>query len=192
MELPMKKYAILTTAAAFATLSVTAQAADTTYYDPAPQPQYDAPAAQATNWQGAYAGVQIGGGQIRTDGGNDTAMVGGAHAGYLMQRGQFVAGPEVDINWTGWEVGSTDVDATARARVRAGMAVDNLLVTGSVGYGRMWADGESDGGLSVGAGADIAISEKIIGGAEYLYTNIGGGADITTHEVRGRLSYKFN
>ena len=29
----MKKYAILTTAAAFATLSVTAQAADTTYYD---------------------------------------------------------------------------------------------------------------------------------------------------------------
>ena len=41
----MKMYAILTTAAAFATLSVTAQAADTTYYDPAPQPQYGAPAA---------------------------------------------------------------------------------------------------------------------------------------------------
>ena len=188
----MKMYAILTTAAAFATLSVTAQAADTTYYDPAPQPQYGAPASQTPNWEGAYAGVQLGGGQIRTNGGNDTAMIAGGHAGYLMQRGQFVAGPEVDINWTGWEVGGTDVDATARARIRAGMAVDNLLVTGSLGYGRMWADGDSEGGLSVGAGADMAISEKIIGGAEYLYTNIGGGGDISTHEVRGRLSYKFN
>ncbi|MAS06997.1 MAG: hypothetical protein CL534_20245 [Ahrensia sp.] len=192
MELPMKMYAILTTAAAFATLSVTAQAADTTYYDPAPQPQYGAPAAVTPNWQGAYAGVQLGGGQVRTAGGNDSAMTAGAHAGYLMQRGQFVAGPEVDINWTGWEVGSTEVDATAHARVRAGMAVDNLLVTGSLGYGHMWADGNSEGGLSVGAGADMAISEKIIGGAEYLYTDIGGSGDVSTHEIRGRLSYKFN
>jgi len=189
----MKKYAILTTAAAFATLSVTAQAADTTYYDPAPQPQYDAPASsQAPNWQGAYAGIHLGGGQIRTNAGNDSAMIAGGHAGYLMQRGQFVAGPEVEINWNGWEVGGSEVDATAQARIRAGMAVDNLLVTGSVGYSRMWADGDSEGGLALGAGADMAITDKIIGGAEYVHTNIGGGADITTHEIRGRLSYKFN
>jgi opacity protein-like surface antigen len=193
MELPMKINVFLTTAAALASLSAVANAADTTYYDPAPQPQYSAQTQyQSPNWQGAYAGVQLGGGQIRTNGGNDTAMVAGGHAGYLIQRGQFVAGPEVDVNWAGWDVGGMEVDATARARVRAGVAIDNLLVTGSVGYGHMWADGESDGGLSVGAGADMQLSDHIVGGAEYLHTNIGGGADVKTHEVRGRLSYKFN
>ena len=148
----MKINVILAATAAVALLGTAAQAADATYYDPAPQPQYNysQPQTPAANWQGAYAGVQLGGGQLRTSLGNDTAFVGGAHAGYLMQRGSFVAGPEVDIDWTGWEVGGSEVDATAHAKLRAGVAVDNLLVTGSVGYGRMWADGDNDGERGAG------------------------------------------
>ena len=128
--------------------------------------------------------------------GNDTPFVGGGHVGYLFQRGNLVAGPEVDVDVTGYSVGGTDVSPAVHAQIRAGVAMDNILVTGSVGYGRMWADGESDGGLSLGAGMDMAITNHIVGGADYTYTNIdnfaGGSEDVSTHTVRGRLSYKFN
>lgn len=197
----MKTIVLLATTAAAAMLTATAHAADTTYYDPAPQANYDSPSmgGQTFNWQGAYAGVQVGGGRMNVSGvGNDTALVGGGHAGYLMQRGNFVAGPEVDVDVTGWNVGGADVKATAHAKVRAGVAMDRVLVTGSVGYGHMWASnpgGNADnGGLSLGAGADVAITDRVIGGADYLYTDIGnvGGANVNTHTIRTRLGFKFN
>lgn len=189
----MKINVLTATAAAVAMLSTAAHAADTTYYEPAPQAQYDyQPETQSSDWSGGYAGVQLGGGKLNTTAGNDTALVGGAHAGYLMQRGAFVAGPEVSIDWTGMEVGATDVNAMAHGKVRAGVAIDNMIVTGSVGYGHAFAGNQGGGGIALGAGADMAITEKVIGGAEYQYTKIGGPSDARTHTLRSRLSYKFN
>ncbi|MCI5077615.1 porin family protein [Oricola sp.] len=192
----MKTTLLLAATLATAMLSGAANAADTTYYDPAPQPAYT-PQPQmsaTTDWSGLYAGAQLGGGTVDVDGvGDDTAIVGGVHAGYLFQRGSFVVGPEVDIDMTGWDVGGTDVDAVAHAKLRAGVAADRLLVTGSVGYGHMWADGESDGGLTAGAGVDYAITDHVTGGADYLYTDIEtSGPDVTSHTIRTRLGYKFN
>ena len=191
----MKTNVLLATTAAIAMLTATAHAADTTYYDPAPQPQYGGSMSQPFNWSGAYVGAQIGGGRVNVSGvGNDTAMVGGGHAGYLMQRGNLVAGPEVDVDVTGWNVSGTRINTSAHAKLRAGVAMDRVLVTGSVGYGKIWANGASAGGLALGAGADVALTDHVTGGADYLYTDAGnmGGANVNTHTIRTRLGFKFN
>lgn len=196
----MKMTAILATAVAVAALGTTARAADTTYYDPAPQPTYNTQApTQVNDWQGGYAGLQLGGGDVSVSGtGSDTSVVGGAHAGYNWQVGSVVFGGEVDADLSGASVAGTDVDATMHAKVRAGMAFDRVLVTGSVGYGHMWVSGAggsgNKGGLTYGAGADYRLNDKVIVGADYLHTDINNfnGANVDENVVRGRLSYKFN
>ena len=147
------------------------------------------------------AGVQGGGGKFSAVGGaSDTALVGGVHAGYLMQYGRFVAGPELDMDWTGWTVGGTDIKRVLHAKVRGGVAFDNVLVTGSLGYGHAWANtggvANSDGGLIAGAGVDFAMTKHVIAGADYLYHHVSdfspGMLDTNSHAVRVRMSYKFN
>lgn len=153
----------------------------------------------AFNWEGFYAGVQAGGGKFSVSNGNsDTAMVGGAHAGYLWQKGRFVFGPEFDVNATGWQIGGTQLDAIANAKLRGGFAFDRTLVTASVGYGHAWASSGGahmdKGGLAVGAGIDFAATDRIIVGTDYTYNKIDsfGGQDTGAHTVRARLSFKFN
>ena len=195
----MKINLFAATVATTAMLSAAAQAADTTYYEPTPQPAY-AVQPQTTNWQGFYAGVQAGGGRFSAGGNSDTALLGGVHAGYLWQNGQFVAGPEVDVDWTGWNVGGTKVNPVVHAKIRAGVAVGNALVTGSIGYGHAWAEAggtkSNDGGLTAGAGVDFSMTDHIVTGADYLYHHVNdfspGTTDTNSHALRIRMSYKFN
>ena len=170
--------------------STAAMAADEVFIaDPVP---YD--------WSGFYAGAQVGvaTGSINF-GPDDTDVIGGIHAGYLWQNGQFVFGPEVEANLTGLSIVGVDVDAFVAAKLRAGVAFDRLLVTGSVGYGHAWVDAGfanlDDGGLVAGAGIDYAVTDRVIVGADYLYSNIQN-FDVTpfdsdAHAVRARLSIKF-
>jgi opacity protein-like surface antigen len=185
-------FRLLAAAAVFTGMAFTAQAADNDYISATP-PVY--------SWQGFYAGVQLGGGKFHVSNGNsDTAAVGGVHAGYLWQNGQFVFGPEFDVDAAGWTIGSTHVDAEMNAKFRAGFAVDRALFTGTIGYGHTWAsNGGSkgdDGGLVAGAGIDFAATDRVIVGADYLYHHIDtfnpGTVDTDSHTVRARLSFKFN
>ncbi|MCI5077616.1 outer membrane beta-barrel protein [Oricola sp.] len=158
-----------------------------------------APVAMTQDWEGFYAGVQLGGGTFETSGGSsDTAALGGAHAGYLWQTGRFVFGPEFDVNASGWAIGGTHMDATASAKLRAGVAFDRTLVTGSVGYAHKWASAGplsfDAGGLALGAGIDFAATDRVIVGADYTYTDIDdfGFSDTNSHSVRARLSFRFD
>ena len=184
----MQKY--LTAFFALALSAGAAQAADEVYFsDPAP---YD--------WSGLYVGAQVGVANTSLGFGlDDTDVIGGAHAGYLMQNGRFVYGVEVEGNLTGLSPLFVDVDAFVAAKAKAGVAFDRILVTGSVGYGHAWASlgplSLDDGGLVVGAGVDYAYNDRIIVGADYLYSNIQNfdftPLDVDSHAVRARISVKF-
>jgi opacity protein-like surface antigen len=159
------------------------------------------PLSPSFGWKGAYAGVQLGAGRISTSTtGTDTSYVGGVHAGYLWQMGQFAIGPEIEANRSNWEVSGTSVDAIVHTKLRAGIVIDRALLSAAIGYGHLWAStgalSGNDGGLSAGAGIDVALSDTIIGGVDYLYHRVrdfdSGGANLDMHSVRARLSYKYN
>ncbi|RLQ86894.1 outer membrane protein [Notoacmeibacter ruber] len=187
--------------AAIILLPGAAMAADAIDYStPTPAPTYEV-APERFGWDGAYAGVQAGYGFGELDPGDDpSGFLGGAHAGYLFQYGSFVVGPEFDIDASGIDSDDIDVDAIARAKLKAGFAVDRFLLSGTVGYAYAWGetdpDGDvSDGGLEVGAGLDFAATDNVIVGSDYMYHNFDDfddtGSDASLHTVRARVSYKF-
>ncbi len=176
-------------------LPASAMAADVIDYGaPTPAPIMDV-APERFGWEGGYAGVQAGYGF-----GDPSGLLGGAHAGYLFQFGSFVVGPEVDVDAAAIDSGDPNIDAIARAKLKAGFAVDRVLISGTAGYVHAWGDDAgagkvNDGGYEVGAGLDFAATDNIVIGSDYMYQNFGEfadtGTDVDLHTVRARLSYKF-
>lgn len=140
---------------------------------------------------------------------NMNGFVGGAHAGYNYQINQFVLGIEGDVDYSDIKgrhifngsvgTGSLSLDSKwqASARLRAGYAIDNLLIyatggiaTGSAeisttGYKLLVIDNnwylrrirgsssEIHIGWTAGAGVEYAFAENWIGRAEVRYTDFG-------------------
>ena len=133
--------------------------------------------------------------------------------------------------------GTRSLDYLATARLRAGYLVTpNTLAyaTGGLAYGKVdygfssnspaitaltpavVNEDEDDFGYTVGAGMEVMFTESLSFGAEYLYTNLGGGnsftrlnggpfnggvggstdfksgGDFDFHTVTAKISYKFN
>jgi outer membrane immunogenic protein len=133
----------------------------------------------------------------------DNGFVGGVHVGYDMQYGSLVLGGVADLSFVDFSetrgfttvFGNTtsvtrDIDMLATARIRAGLALDSLLIygTGGLAYGHVeqnFAPAEVGGlspvssldedgfGYTVGGGAEFMATSNISFGAEYLYTNLG-------------------
>ena len=183
---------------------------------------------------GNGSGGNDGGG---TSGGNSdhfnlNGFVGGAHAGYNYQIDQFVIGAEGDLDYSdikGSHSGAYNGGASPRTlelksqwqgsiRVRAGYAIDNLLLYGTGGLA--FADGKltnsgSDAGIAipttssskthigwtVGLGAEYAFTQHWVGRAEVRYSDfndktyrtfdgpVKAGWDQTTGTLG--VSYKF-
>jgi outer membrane immunogenic protein len=129
-------------------------------------------------------------------------FIGGVHAGYNWQSGNFVFGVEGDIDYANVEGGtdfnydgvllgdlSFESDWQASLRLRAGYAMDTWLLyaTGgvAVGHAELTAAGTYFGtpfsnsddnthvGWTIGAGVEKAFTPNWIGRAEVRYTDFG-------------------
>lgn len=234
----MKQF--LVSASVVALLGGTAMAADLPVMD-APAPIYS-PAPMAYTWTGFYVGLQAGYGWGDVDGEADVGgtdatgdydyeidgFIAGIHAGYNHQFNNFVVGVEGDVEYASLDgsgggddpgFGSfyheTELDWLATLRLRAGFAIDRLLIYGTGGFA--WAhvdqafgetgdpaldDGDrSRWGWTLGAGAEYAFATNWTARAEYRYYDLGDDDvsgvgfsddnDITLHTIRLGASYKF-
>ncbi|MDQ0392008.1 outer membrane protein [Labrys monachus] len=167
-----------------------------------------APVVLPFDWSGPYIGLHAGYGWGRehddqsslfsengppADHFNMNGFIGGAHAGYNFQFNQFVVGAEGDIDYSalkgdhfysydlGTVTGSLKLksDWQGSARLRAGYAIDNLLlyVTGGVAFAdaKLSTAGESSSnthvGWTAGGGIEYAFTQNWIGRIEVRYSD---------------------
>jgi len=155
-------------------------------------------------------------------------FVGGAQAGYNYQFGMFVLGAETDLQYAavgnkGASYGNTyyvgDSDGYfGTIRARLGVAFDRALVygTGGFAYGDIGGnraydpllghhrDNSTNGGWTLGGGAEYAVTNNITAKVEGLYVNLDtrdnyalGGRfhdrrDTEFGVLRAGVNYKFN
>lgn len=184
----------------------TAALAGSATFEPAPAPVVAAPApapiiATGTDWTGAYAGFQLGYGDVDATGGSTASGDGllyGVHAGYNYDFGQFVLGGELDYDFADISLsgGAGDIDSTARAKVRAGYDLGNTLlyVAGGFVQANTSALGDDDG-YFYGVGADYRFNQNWTVGGELLahkfddFNSTGTDIDVNTFKVKA--SYNF-
>jgi len=235
------KKTILIAAASLVIASSSAPAADL----PAQSYKSPPVVAQVYNWTGVYVGVNGGYGWgtqdplilfsnrfDRTSFDISGGMIGGT-VGAQIQQGYVVLGLEGDLDWANIKgsgisnpsilgIGSgitlnttTNVSAVGTARLRAGVALDNLLlyVTGGVAFERSSANGTSIAGapcgtlgvfpscsasslrpgLAAGLGFEYGFAHNWSVKLEYLYVETIGSGVSTDHidNVRAGINYRF-
>lgn len=100
-----------------------------------------------------------------------------------------------------------DVQWTAALRARAGYAMDRFMpyVAGGLAFahyevtinGQNISDSATLTGWTIGAGAEYAFTDNLLGRAEYRYSDFGseavstGTVDLSTHDIRLGIAYKF-
>lgn len=200
MEKTMKH--IIAIALASTVMSASAFAADAIVYNE-PAPASAPMIAPGFDWTGPYIGVQAGYAWADIDpaGVDADGVLGGIHAGYNYDFGGFVVGGEVDYDFANVEIdgGIGEIDGVARAKLRAGADLGQVLVYGTAGGAYATADvggaDLDDFGWLVGAGVDFAATDKIIVGAEYLYHDFSDfdntGLDVNVHTLKAKASFKF-
>lgn len=161
-------------------------------------------------WSGLFIGLQAGGLQgeahqfrapVAGPAINQTIDVDGGFIGgsieYLWQSGNFIFGPQAELAGSDAD-GTTALGASnfftseiewfGSAGVKAGLALDNLLLFGTAGFAfagissgqfntflaRTWSDVEVNTGYSVGGGLDLMLQDGWVLGAEYRYYDFDG------------------
>jgi outer membrane immunogenic protein len=187
-----------------------AEAADLSYR---PGPYTVNQPLNAYSWAGPYLGANVGygWGDVSNNPTKPSGFLGGAQAGYNWQSGQFVFGLEGDIQGNGaddtfapWKF-SNPWFGTVRGRV--GFALNNILLYGTGGLAFGEVRGETFGlsethtsaGWTVGAGAEIGITQNWSAKVEYLFvdlsdhnftiTGLPNGYDFST--IRIGVNYHF-
>lgn len=216
-EMKRIAFAVLS-GASIAALAGTAHAADVINEVPeAPAVVYEE--APVMGWDGGYVGAMgnYNHSEVDRDGlpGVDSDTFGGAaFAGYQRQSGNIVYGAEGDVgyNATNGDNAGTDVKTGVDGSLRARLGYapnDRVLVYGTGGVAAADAevsdaagdDSQTVLGYTVGAGADVKITEQIFARGEYRYTNYmdetfntGSGdqdVDIDSHRVGAGIGFKF-
>ncbi|MDX6807014.1 outer membrane protein [Terrihabitans rhizophilus] len=199
----------LAVAGAAMSAPLAASAADVPYYGGG-ESSYAAPATSASNWTGFYVGGHVGYGTGEASEADIDGFVGGVQGGFNWQMGQFLAGVEADVSYSGVGasglVDSYDVDWLGTARGRVGFAFDRFVAYGTGGLA--WANAEYEGpvssdsnthlGWTLGAGVEMALTERVSAKAEYLYMDFGsesysgvGDIEPDLHNVRLGVNYRF-
>ena len=183
----MKKTILAMTVASLVAAAGTATAADlprgsAPYYSPAPASVY--------NWGGAYAGINVGyeWGKVTNSSVSPSGLEGGAQLGYNWQSGQFVFGGETDIQISG----ADDTFAPYKfsnpwfgtLRARAGYAMNNILVYGTLGLAYGELKGQIGGldeskthiGWAGGLGMEVGLTPNWSAKVEYLYMDLSDRA----------------
>jgi outer membrane immunogenic protein len=168
----------------------------------------------AYNWVGPYVGANAGyqWGSTTNNPTKPSGLTGGVQAGYNWQYGQFVFGAEADLQlsgaddvFAGWKF-SNPWFGTVRGR--AGYAINNILVYGTLGlaYGGLKAETAAGltesrtlGGWAGGLGMEVGFTPNWTARAEYLYIDLGdrnyaitGSANgLESSILRLGLNYRF-
>ena len=157
--------------------------------DPAITPLVTMPRPATADRSGIYAGIQLGFATLEDDGadGSGADQSGaaiGVQAGYLRDLGVFVLGAELAYAATtlaGDDGGGVDL-STGRLLARAGYDAGALLpyVTGGFASGELdFGDGDTVDldAVVYGMGVDLAITDRVALGAEYLRHDIDRNDD---------------
>jgi len=156
-----------------------------------------------------------------------SSFIGGARLGFNYQLGAIVLGVEGDIEGMNAHAGQGDLGGVVRVRqdwqgsvrARLGYSLDRILVYATAGAaftkleysyvsplaGLSETISASKTGWTVGGGVDYAVTDKLILGLDYRYTDygrfdhVGLGAYLgrtvehepSAHAVRASLAYKF-
>jgi len=198
-----------------ALVAMTVAAGATCAADAPRAPSYYTAAApvSAYAWAGPYLGVNLGyqWGYTTNNPTRPSGLAGGAQAGYNWQTGQFVFGGEADIALSGaddtfapWKFANPWFGTL---RARAGFALNNVLLYGTLGFalggGRAESTGLSESkthaGWTAGGGVEVGVTQNVSARVEYLYveladrtyslTGIANGFE--SHLVRLGLNYRF-
>jgi outer membrane immunogenic protein len=178
----------------------------------APQPTYEE--AVKGGWAGAYAGIY---GGYATGKFGDAADIkakgfnGGAFAGYNLQNGGLVYGLDSDLGTTavkGTNGATAKQGLNGALRARLGYDLGPVMLYGAAGgavtKAKATAGAVSDSnthlGFTVGAGADIRVTDNLFARAEYRYNQFGSKdyalpaatpVNLKQNEVRFGLGVKF-
>ncbi|MEM8538280.1 MAG: outer membrane beta-barrel protein, partial [Pseudomonadota bacterium] len=127
----------------------------------------------AQNYNGPYAGFQIGGSDIDVDPGtlSGDGPSYGIFAGFNVQNGGLVYGAEIDYDVTEYDIGdgTAEVDSTTRLKGRIGGILGSGLAYGTAGV--VWATSPElgdDNGVFLGAGYDFPVTQNLDLGVELL------------------------
>lgn len=167
----------------------------------APVEPYVAP---GIDWTGAYAGGQLGYGDVDSSTGalEGHGMIGGVHAGYRWDMGSFVAGAELDFDTSNIDLGTTagdSLDNVLRAKLSGGAKLGNSLLYGTFGAARANASvggaDLTDTGYFLGAGLTYALGSNWTVGGEVLEHRFGdfdgSGVELDATTVTARVGFRF-
>lgn len=167
------------------------------------------------DWEGFYAGLTVG--VQNGDWDNEPAgpplfevetLNYGGFAGYNFQSGDFVYGLEVAAQMGSATIqtlpGDRDINYLVDARARIGYSFGDVLAYAAGGYTAAQVNlpapiGDTNmSGFNVGAGIDLAVTDKFFVGGEYVYRDLSGtftppATDFTanTHGFQARVGYRF-
>lgn len=160
--------------------------------------------APGLDWSGIYAGAQLGYGDVDSNGGglDGYGWLGGVHAGYRWDLGNWVAGTELTWDKADIDLGATagnKLDSVAALKLTAGREIGNSLVYGALGVAQANATvggaDLSDNGLVYGLGFDYAVNERWTVGGEVLEHNFddfdGSGVDLDATTVKAKVAMRF-
>jgi opacity protein-like surface antigen len=173
-----------------------------------PEPVIAAPVEPAivpsADWGGFYAGAQLGYADIDSNGAglDGNGWLGGVHAGYRWDFGQYVAGAELDYDSADIDIGATPgdtLDSVARLKFMGGAEFGNSLIYATAGAARAHATvggvDLSDNGWFLGAGVDVAVTDRWTVGGEVLQHQFddfdGSGVDFDATTVKAKVSLRF-
>lgn len=159
--------------------------------------------APSGEWGGAYVGAQLGYGDIGTDaaGLDGNGAIGGVHAGYRFDFGQFVAGAELSYDAADIDLnaGGDTLDSVTRLKLTAGYDLGSTLIYASGGAARakvsVGGADLSDNGYFLGIGADYALTDNWTLGAEVMehrFDNFDGtGIDVDATTIQAKVGFRF-
>jgi len=168
-------------------------------------PYYSRPAPTLYNWGGFYAGANLGyeWGKATNTNTNPDGVAGGGQIGYNWQSGAFVFGGETDIQASA----ADDTFAPYKfsnpwfgtLRGRAGFALNNILVYGTLGLAYGDLKGERGGidesktelGWTGGLGMEVGLTPNWSAKVEYLYVDLGDRSFSITGQDNGLQASVF-
>lgn len=169
---------------------------------PVVEPVIEAPAPAIVpvkadgNWTGGYLGLSLGRHEADLGGASAKDDGLGIFGGYNHDFGQYVVGGELSFDRASDQ--GVDVDLT-RLKGRLGYDAGNWMPYATLGLARVSVDSAAgsanENGFTYGIGADFALTNNFIIGAELSRSTfdnvVNTSADLDVDSIQLRASYKF-